>query len=92
MMTTVTMMTTKMKINTEMMTKKMMMITKIVMTTKMTMITKMTMTMQVKEKQAESARKSGRANKGKMKERADEIVEMPQAKVGLGAQRQKPRP
>ena len=37
---------------------------------------------QVKEKQAESARKSGRANKGKIKERADKIVEMPQAKVG----------
>ena len=55
------------------------------------MITQMTMTVQVKEKQAESVRKSGRANKGNMKERADEFVEMPQAKVGLGAQRQDPR-
>ena len=55
------------------------------------MTKKMMMTMQVKEKQAESARKSGRANKGKMKERADEIVEMPQAKVGLRVQRQDPR-
>ena len=38
---------------------------------------------QVKEK-SDSARKSGRANKGKNSrlERADEVVEMPQAKVG----------
>ena len=52
---------------------------------------RVTETTVVKEKQAESVRKSGRANKGNMKERADEFVEKPQAKVGLGAQRQDPR-
>ena len=65
----------------------------VVMVVMMTMLIMLTMPMvtmipQVKEK-SDSARKSGRANKGKNSrlERADEVVEMPQAKVGHGSRR-----
>ena len=82
---------------TEMMiTFKMRLTFKIKLTTKMMTTDTMTITemltntesitaVQVKEKLAESTLESG-WNKGKMKERADEIVEMPQAKVGPEAQ------